>query len=231
MKDMDVANVALKGFLLSAFCFGFMDVWFLSLFYADDPSIRNIWNRITYLGDANWMLIGSLALSVGYFLLYFYRRKSDRRHWWKYRLRHRRFLFMFTSVAITGITASLLKHSIGRARPYLIETAGPHGFNLFAFESEWAAWPSGHSTTAFAMATAVALITPKYRILCLAVAALVAISRAIIGAHYLSDVIMGSTLGMVGTVLIFRWFDKKLNIVSYPRPSHAGDNSKSDIVS
>ena len=234
MKDMDVANVALKGFLLSAFCFGFMDVWFLNLFYAVDPQIRGIWSKITYLGDAEWMLIGSLILGIGYYGQFRYKTKKHIKGRWKALRRSRQFTFIFAAVAITGITASLVKNSIGRARPYLIETAGPHGFSPFAFDSQWASWPSGHSTTAFAMATALALVAPKYRMVFLAIAAIAATSRAIIGAHYISDVIMGSTLGMVGTVLIYRWLDKKLQLTfypRYPRNTQAAKASESDTVS
>lgn len=207
MKDLDVINFAFKGLLLSAFSFAFMDMWFLNLFYAQDPDTRDMWSMVTYLGDSEWMLIGSLICFIGFYLCAKFGKRQRR---WK-RYSHK-FLFIFSAVAITGITAALLKNSIGRARPHLVETEGPYGFNVFAFDSEYASWPSGHSTTAFAFATAMAILFPRFAPFFYLVAGIAAASRAIIGAHYLSDVIMGATLGTVGTVLIYRWLRTKLKL-------------------
>ncbi len=231
MKDLDVANTALKGFLLSAFCFAFLDVWFLNLFYVQDPDIRAIWKHITYLGDSEWMLIGSLVLGSISYGMYRFRRKNRIKHWWRWRIWYRMSVFVFASVAITGIFASLTKYSIGRARPQMIEEFGPFAFDPFAFDAKWAAWPSGHTTTAFAMATALAIIVPRYRPVFFLFAGIAGISRAVLGAHYISDVIMGATVGTVGTVLIYRWFGRKLLNHTYPHHSHAGDSRESDIVS
>jgi membrane-associated phospholipid phosphatase len=58
-------------------------------------------------------------------------------------------------------------------------------------------FPSGHATTAFAMATALSVIYPKGRFLFFAIAILACAQRLFAGAHYLSDVIAGAILGYV----------------------------------
>ena len=67
-----------------------------------------------------------------------------------------------------------------------------------------ASFPSGHSATAFAAATAVAILCPKLRLPALALAAAVAISRVYLLVHYPLDVLAGAVLG-VGLGALIAW--------------------------
>ncbi len=58
-------------------------------------------------------------------------------------------------------------------------------------------FPSGHATTAFALATALAILYPRGRWLFYVVAVLVCVQRVFARAHYVSDVIAGATIGFV----------------------------------
>jgi membrane-associated phospholipid phosphatase len=75
-------------------------------------------------------------------------------------------------------------------------------------------FPSAHTATAFALATALALHFPRGRRLFPAIAFLVALQRVETGAHYLSDALCGAALGLtVGTLCVrgtalARWFDR-----------------------
>ena len=57
-------------------------------------------------------------------------------------------------------------------------------------------FPSGHSMNAFALATVLALTFPWIAPGAAAVAASIAASRVILGLHFLSDVLVGSLLGV-----------------------------------
>ena len=59
--------------------------------------------------------------------------------------------FVFVSVALAGIAASLAKAVIGRARPKLFDTLGSFAFEPFAFSADFASFPSGHATSIFAL--------------------------------------------------------------------------------
>ena len=100
----------------------------------------------------------------------------------------------------------MLKHMFGRARPKFIDIVGPLHFDAFSFDASFASFPSGHAVTAFAMAVGLGALAPKLRWPLLALAALVAASRVMIGAHYLSDVLAGAGLGFAAAVLVRRAF-------------------------
>jgi undecaprenyl-diphosphatase len=96
------------------------------------------------------------------------------------------------SVGLAALAVTLLKDTADRLRPPL---ADAHVQALVAIPQS-ASFPSGHAATAFAAATALALLVPRLRVPALAVAALVAFSRVYLGVHYVLDVVAGATLGI-----------------------------------
>jgi undecaprenyl-diphosphatase len=118
-----------------------------------------------------------------------------------------RCVWIFSAVAVSGLAANALKIVFGRARPRLIES--DYGMAWFRFGADWASFPSGHSNTAFAIALALAALWPGWRRPLLVAAAIVAASRVVIGAHYLSDTLAGAALAVLTTVLLQRWFRRK----------------------
>lgn len=115
-------------------------------------------------------------------------------------------LFMFVSVAGSGLIVDVLKGLIGRLRPYELFVHGAYGFVPFSLHWSMNSFPSGHGQTIFAAMTSLAVIWPRGRYFWLLVAVVVAASRVIISVHYLSDVAMGAYCGTVGTVLLARLF-------------------------
>ncbi|WP_029040177.1 phosphatase PAP2 family protein [Cucumibacter marinus] len=119
---------------------------------------------------------------------------------------------MFFGVGLPGLAASLLKRLIGRARPIHLDDAGVLGFSPASF-GDWTfqGFPSGHATTAFATAVIVGVLFGKRQTWWIwIVAVLMALSRIVTGAHYLTDVLAGATLGTFGamwvaTVWARRW--------------------------
>jgi undecaprenyl-diphosphatase len=92
-----------------------------------------------------------------------------------------------------GILAFLrLKRMIGRKRPCAIE---PHCWATLLPPDQFS-FPSGHSITAFAVATPVGLFYPALMAGLLFCAISVAASRILLGMHFLSDVVAGSLLGV-----------------------------------
>lgn len=80
----------------------------------------------------------------------------------------------------TGLATELLKYTVREKRP--------NGDSLDSF-------PSGHSSAAFAMATALADMKPQYKWEAYGLATTIAWSRIEVGAHHWQDVVAGAALG------------------------------------
>ncbi|HEY5999675.1 MAG TPA: phosphatase PAP2 family protein [bacterium] len=120
-----------------------------------------------------------------------------------------RALYLFAAVAVSGLAADLAKDAFARWRPIALFTAKAHyGFALWHGGYKHASFPSGHATTAGALALALTLLAPRWRLLWLALAALVAAGRVLGGAHFPGDVVAGLWLGAVVALALSRsrWF-------------------------
>jgi membrane-associated phospholipid phosphatase len=117
--------------------------------------------------------------------------------------------FLFLAIALPSLFATIVKRLIGRARPFVGGSLDPLLFDPFAWVPAYAGMPSGHATTAFAVLVAFGTLWPRARTILLVYAVLVAISRPIVIAHYPSDVIAGALVGVVGAMLVRRYFAER----------------------
>lgn len=113
-----------------------------------------------------------------------------------------RAFFVLCCNAAAGIAAQILKHVLARARPRLMDQLGPFHFDLFALDAVYASFPSGHATTAFATATALSLLAPRWRWPLFLFAAAIGVARVALGAHYPSDVIAGAFVGVISSYMV-----------------------------
>jgi hypothetical protein len=112
----------------------------------------------------------------------------------------KRSLFVFAAVSLSGIVTDAVKPLLGRARPVELLRSGAHGFHPFSFHTGLYSMPSGHATTAFALAFALTTLYPRRRTVWLTLASLLAVSRVMINAHFVSDIVAGGVIGYL-TVL------------------------------
>lgn len=119
------------------------------------------------------------------------------------------------AILVSGMATSMLKGISGRARP----DHSPGAPRDFAFargirESEgYQSFPSGHATTAFALVSVLDAEWARHspdrprwiRPALYAAAALTAASRVFDNRHWASDVIFGSTIGIIGGHAVVRW--------------------------
>lgn len=123
----------------------------------------------------------------------------------RWRQHARSWVFMLLSMLSAGVILHLIKLTVGRPRPkHLIEDGTYFGFEPF---SGFNSFPSGHSQAIFSALLALAFMVPRYTKWLMALAALVALSRVGVSAHYLSDVVMGSYLAILVAVLLRQRFE------------------------
>jgi membrane-associated phospholipid phosphatase len=158
---------------------------------------------ITYMGDGVFSVIVIVLFLV-------------RRHW-------SGAIQVTAAFLLSALVAQILKNIFSMPRPkeffapgkypYFIDGVTNHGF---------ASFPSGHTTSIFALATILALFTPKQqtKLVYLFAAVLVGYSRIYLGQHFLGDVLMGSLIGTIIAVLVNwlfvargeRWFARPKGI-------------------
>ena len=118
-------------------------------------------------------------------------------------------LYIGVSIGVGGVLTQVLKYSINRPRP--AETY----HDIIAYGSETTlSFPSGHTSLAFSMATALCLKYPKWYVIIPSSlwACSVGYSRMNLGMHYPSDVLAGAVLGVGSAYVTYQinnWFWKK----------------------
>ncbi|MFM8177806.1 MAG: phosphatase PAP2 family protein, partial [Candidatus Kapaibacterium sp.] len=106
------------------------------------------------------------------------------------------------TLLLSGITTTMLKAIIGRARPYT--NLGSTSVSPFAFHEDRYSWPSGHTTVAFAISSSLArsIDNPYVGALLYAGAAATGAARMYYDKHWLSDVMMGAAIGTISAQLV-----------------------------
>ena len=112
-------------------------------------------------------------------------------------------IFIFFSAGFGGLILFIIKYTVQRVRPL------PEVFSGYSF-------PSGHSTIIVVFFLSLLFIINKKEILSmLATFAIIAvpISRVVLGAHFLSDVVTGLLLGSIVVDFMKVYYKKIYNII------------------
>lgn len=148
-----------------------------------------VFRFFTFLGDG-WFII---ALAV---LLFIFKKK-------------RLALLVFSSYALSGLIAMALKYSFDAPRPatYFEHSDYKMMFDLNELMT-YRSFPSGHTTSAFALATILAMYfkDKRWAPLLILYACLVGYSRIYLAQHFLLDVICGSLIGVFSAMICWYVF-------------------------
>jgi undecaprenyl-diphosphatase len=153
-------------------------------------AVRNFMRNVSLLGDwPSHVVLGLLLWGIAW-----------RRHSKKWM---RIFLSMLLAMAIAGVTGTVIKRTVPRARPSVkseLRWGGPR------FSTKYHAFPSGHVVASTAFFGVLVFARRRVGLACLAIPILIGFSRMYLGAHYLSDVVSAAVLGILSAALVWRFF-------------------------
>lgn len=173
--------------LVASFCFDAgAQVWIAQ---HQSAGVKKFMRGVSRFGD--WPEHVTLGLTL---LVLAYWRRSKK---WM-----RIIVAMILACAIAGAVARVVKISTGRARPSVQTEAAWNGPNLSA---RYNAFPSGHTAASTAFFATLALACWRIGAPFLVIPLLIAFSRMYVAAHYLSDVVCASLIGLLAAYCVARW--------------------------
>lgn len=108
-------------------------------------------------------------------------------------------LALLASFVAGSIVLHVIKIFLGRRRPRDEFEHGLYGFRYFTWQLQYNSFPSGHSMTIFCVAVVLSAAFPLLTPLWLLLAFGLSLTRAMLTAHFLSDVMVGAAIGIIAT--------------------------------
>jgi membrane-associated phospholipid phosphatase len=169
------------------------------------PFLLNVFFiNITFMGDG---IFAAMALAI---CLFYFRKKQLG-------------ISGLYAFIISGLTVQLIKNLVDCLRPGIFFEAGQYlhfsdGISL----ANNAGLPSGHTATAFAMATVLALLIKErlWQVFILFIAVLVGYSRIYLAQHFLYDVMTGALIGTAAGVLAVYFTTKRIVYNKFFKRTH-----------
>jgi membrane-associated phospholipid phosphatase len=108
-------------------------------------------------------------------------------------------LALLASFVAGSIILHVIKIFLGRRRPRDDFEHGLYGFRWFTWQLQHDSFPSGHSMTIFCVAVVLSAAFPLLAPLWLLLALGLSLTRAMLTAHFLADVMVGAAIGIIAT--------------------------------
>lgn len=159
-----------------------------------DRRAERILHRTTdWAKGAHWLVIASAAFLVAKILAWFHGESPV------LQLLARTSLAFLASLAVASIILHTLKIVLGRRRPRDELELNLYGFRPFHFDLASDSFPSGHALTIFCVAVVLSAVSPPWAPLWFAIAIYLALTRALLNSHFVSDVLVGAAVGLITT--------------------------------
>jgi len=139
------------------------------------------------------------------------------------KLYEQRALFLLYINLFSGLISLIFKQLFGRLRPWGLRANGDefgfllfdnldisvfekiklHIFTMLESSTKYSSFPSGHTTTVFAMFTYLSIFFPKYIYLWFIVSIILVSGRILANDHFLSDIPAGILVGTISTMFVY----------------------------
>ena len=164
--------------------------------------LRNFMHRVSRFGD--WPEHFALGLIL-----------TGLACWRRSKKWTRIFVSMLIALAIAGAAARVVKIAAGRARPS-VKTEAQHlasqgaGWNGPRLSFKYHAFPSGHVAASTAFFVVLLLANRQIGLACMPIPILIGFSRMYVAAHYLSDVVCATILGILCAMLVEHFLRRQI---------------------
>jgi lipid A 4'-phosphatase len=212
IKKIQIESIIFILLLISILFTNKIDLWVYNLFAQLNYGIGSIYLkkffiRITDLGDSLWYFLFFTLLFFSSYLIKTLNILSKEKYFYLKKL----CVFSFSYLLLVGVITQIIKHLVGRPRPNHSLLNDNFEFNFFSTESSFHSFPSGHTSTIIAITIIMALAIPKLKYFFYFFSYLIALSRVVVGAHFLTDVVGG----MIIAIAVYKFFDYFIKI-KYP---------------
>ena len=187
--------------LLGALVFLFFDYSISKFFYNINSQTKSLFETLTHFGDSLYFFVPTILVWA---VIKIIQNKnkiiltiSDIS------------LFIFFNILISGIAVQIFKHILGRPRPPMFHLYNMSSLDFFQFDSKWHSFPSGHTATIFAFIFCLIFLFPRIKNILITIAVVIASTRVIVGAHYVSDIFGGALVAYITSILLREKFFQK----------------------
>lgn len=108
-------------------------------------------------------------------------------------------LAFLACLAVSSAVLHSIKLVLGRRRPRDEIEHRLYGFRLFHYDWQHDSFPSGHAMTIFCVTVILSGALPALALLWVLLALYLALTRAVLNAHFLSDVFIGAGIGLLAS--------------------------------
>ena len=187
--------------LLGALVFLFFDYSISKFFYNINSQTKSLFETLTHFGDSLYFFVPTILVWA---VIKTIQNKnkiiltiSDIS------------LFIFFNILISGMAVQIFKHILGRPRPPIFHLYNLSSLDFFQFDSKWHSFPSGHTATIFAFTFCLIFLFPRIKNILITIAVVIASTRVIVGAHYVSDIFGGVLVAYITSILLREKFFQK----------------------
>ncbi|MFA6192029.1 MAG: phosphatase PAP2 family protein [Sulfurimonas sp.] len=210
-------------YILSLVLFIFISYFFIDktvarYFLEHKKNYEALGDFISIFGESHWYFATAI---IGLIIFKYYRKNG---------LFAQRFLFLLYINLFSGAISIVTKFIFGRIRPWGLRDDGDsYGFLLFQnFDmgfiekmkyhfitvsdapTTYTSFPSGHTTTIFAVFAYLCILFPKYSYLWFSIAIVLACGRILDSDHFISDIFAGIIVGTLSTLFIYSKMKEKI---------------------
>ncbi len=178
--------------LLGAACFPFDRRAAHYLYDHESAGFENFLEYTTHWAKAaHWLAAAFVALGIA---------QAGLGIWgeaWDWRLASDTSLAFIACLGFGSAILHGMKLVVGRRRPRDDMELGLYEFVWFKFRLDYTSFPSGHALTIMCVAVIATCAAPHLAVLWFAVALWLGVTRALLTAHFLSDVFIGAGIGLL----------------------------------